>query len=150
MVIRKETLVVVLFSYLFIITAFLAISTNGDNTFVKFPRPALTNKYVFQYGDEYSDNYDIQEVNKVAGDEVPKQQQRDIQKDENSLREKKKPNRAAKTKKPNQGNGLGAANAGAGKPLQPRPQPHPQPEPDRAAKKARKPTHDRVERASDQ
>ncbi|MED6220982.1 hypothetical protein PIB30_050040 [Stylosanthes scabra] len=68
-----------------------------------------------------------------------------------ALGKRKQPDRAAKAKRPNQGDGLGAANVGVGKPLQPRPQPHPQPEPDRAAKKARKPTlDDPVERASDQ
>ncbi|MED6168675.1 hypothetical protein PIB30_013657 [Stylosanthes scabra] len=58
---------------------------------------------------------------------------------EKALGKRKQPDRAAKSKNPNQG-----------KPLPPRPQAHPQPQRDRAAKKARKPTHDdRVERASD-
>ncbi|MED6157912.1 hypothetical protein PIB30_027841 [Stylosanthes scabra] len=57
---------------------------------------------------------------------------------ERALGKRKQPDRAAKSKNPNQG-----------KPLIPMPQPHPQPQHDRAAKKARKPTHDDpVERAS--
>ncbi|QHN96063.1 uncharacterized protein DS421_18g615130 [Arachis hypogaea] len=72
--VRKETLVFVLFSYLFISIAFLVISTNGDNIFVKVPRPVLTNKHLFKY-DESRENYNI-EVNHcpccVWSEDVPR------------------------------------------------------------------------------
>ncbi|QHO32144.1 hypothetical protein HN51_020235 [Arachis hypogaea] len=42
--VRKEILVCVIFSYLFISITFLATSTNADTTIVKLPRPALTTK----------------------------------------------------------------------------------------------------------
>ncbi|XLR36070.1 hypothetical protein S83_063970, partial [Arachis hypogaea] len=42
--VRKEIVVFVLFSYLFISITFLATSTNADTTIVKLPRPALTTK----------------------------------------------------------------------------------------------------------
>ncbi|MED6144777.1 hypothetical protein PIB30_018625 [Stylosanthes scabra] len=62
-----------------------------------------------------------------------------IHQETTALDKRKQPDRAAKAKRPDQDNGLGASNAGA---LKPRTRPQPQPEPDRAAKKARKPTLD--------
>ncbi|QHN96064.1 uncharacterized protein DS421_18g615140 [Arachis hypogaea] len=57
--VRKEALMFVLFTYLFISIAFLAISTNANNIFVKVPRPTLTKNLAVQYGESRDNNNNI-------------------------------------------------------------------------------------------
>ncbi|MED6174751.1 hypothetical protein PIB30_071986 [Stylosanthes scabra] len=80
-----------------------------------------------------------------------KRQANKMQQEAGALGKRKQPDKAVKSKKPTQVDGLGTANAETEQPLQPTPQTRPQPQRERAAKKAKKPTHDdRVGHSSDQ